>query len=182
MDEYHRGNNRETHECYIKSCLWSSVELTSFCLICNPASSTSTIIGSIFCYTNNCFAYYKYLETLRDPEDQEPKDIIWRTLLLPCYPIYCCLVKIKHPESNINLNFAKICPSIPHTITIVNQPQEESNNSDARHDCPICLSPIEPTDKIYKKCHKFHKKCLDEWKQSNQANANKCPICIQDLT
>jgi len=158
----------KTQECYAKALTWITLEITSICCIFNPANIFSIILGSIICYFNNCFAYYKYLETVYLSEEEQ-KYIMLQSFLLPFYPFYICFSKKRKPD--ININFQKI---YPFTITVVKQPQIDN-------DCPICLMPINNNDKIYQKCHTFHKSCINNWRKTNFDNANKCPICIQDL-
>ena len=175
-------HNSDAQEYYCKSCIWSTIEITSLCCIIHTTNIFNTIIGSICCYANNCYAYHKFLEFSRTSHEQQirNKDMIWKTLLLPCYPFYFCYRKYKEQNSQISIDFKKVYPFVNTTITIVvKQPPRNENENDK--DCPICLSAIENNDKVYDKCHQFHRKCIEEWRKTNLANSNKCPICIRDL-
>ena len=48
--------------------------------------------------------------------------------------------------------------------------------------CPICLGNIDEQNSdayaIILRCkHTFHRNCIDQWLQSNESMANKCPMC-----
>jgi len=47
----------------------------------------------------------------------------------------------------------------------------------SKNDCPVCLNPIEPKDKVkFSGCtHKFHTECLNKWFKAAQKKT--CPIC-----
>jgi len=50
-------------------------------------------------------------------------------------------------------------------------------------ECGICMEPLKTVqEKAVTKCgHVFCFGCLQGWRASNQANAQKCPVCRTDL-
>ena len=81
-------------ECYAKTLIWILIEILSTCCIFNPANIFSIILGSLVCYFNNCFAYYKYLETVNLSEEN-PKNIICKSFFFHVI-LFICVSKGKN--------------------------------------------------------------------------------------
>ena len=175
------AHDLEEKECYYKTVIWLISELSSSCCIFNSGNIGCIITGSICCYLNNCFIYYKYLECQTHPLTIQPNqyqkekyDICFGSFFLPLYPCYYVFSCYKKSDIQIDIPLNKICPSSSFEFTVTKQPQVEDI-------CPICLEPVEKNQKIENRCHTFHEECINNWKKTNFENSNKCPVCIQNL-
>ncbi len=63
------------------------------------------------------------------------------------------------------------------------QPAAPTTNNAAYEDCSICLEQVTPGPSALKTTcgHLFHQACIKDWKQSNNANKDKCPNCRAKL-